>query len=218
MKLVFRFCSDVIHQWGSLVTSGAIIGVIGIWQATGHPVPPSVYWSIAGIGLFIAFYLAWRKEHIAKELATAVERPFAVIRFAYELGDNTACLYVKNTGVIADFFAQLHMPYELEDVHARWAHTNDVRTRIPFGMERKLLLAKLNYTWGGITSSQWEIFYTREGLGIGSKKATYSSLVGHPDSQASDIHLQVTVASDPDMKEGVQLRRIVLHSNMAEEE
>jgi hypothetical protein len=213
VSLLYRFIRAVIHHWGSLVTSGAIIGAIGIWQATGHPVSGYVYWAIAGVGLLIAFYLARQEEHIA----AAIAKPFAEIRFAYDRADTTACLYVKNTGVVADFFAQLRIPYEREDVHARWSHTNDVRTRIPTGIERKLLLAKLHYTLGPVSMSQWEIFYTREGRGIGSQKATYSSAIGIPDAQAPDINLEVIVASDPDMRGGVQSKRIVLHSNRAEE-
>ena len=200
------------------MTSGAIIGVIGTWQSTGHHVPGYAYWAIAVIGLFSAFYLAWRGERIAKEQAIETLKPFAVLRFSYEPGDNSACLYVKNTGIIADFFAQLRVDGEPADVHARWAHTFDVRTRIPNGIERKLLLAKLYYTRGGPSPmSQWEVFYTRENLGIGSHMATYSSIVGNPDCQAPDINLKVIVASDPDMSGGVQPKRIVLHSNRAVE-
>jgi hypothetical protein len=214
---ISRFCRAVVRHWGSLVTSGAIIGGIGIWQSTGHHVPGNAYWAIAVVGLFIAFYLAWREERIAKEQATETLRPFAVLRFAYEFGDNSACLYVKNSGIVADFFAQLRGIDVPADVHARWAHTFDVKTRIPNGLECKLLLAKLHYTSGPVRMSQWEILYTREGLGIGSRKATYSSAVGNPDAQAPDINLEVIVASDPDMSGGVQSKRIVLHSNRAEE-
>src|SRR5438477_10256382 len=103
---ISRFCRAVVGHWGLLVTSGTIIGMNGIWQSTVHHVPGYVYWAIAVIGLFIAFYRAWREEHIAKEQATETLRPAALIRFAYESADNTACLYVKNTGVVADFFAQ----------------------------------------------------------------------------------------------------------------
>lgn len=69
--LAFRFLRDVVRHWGSLVTSGAIIGAIGIWQATGHHVRGSVYWAIAILGLFVAFYRAWNDERVAKEKALA---------------------------------------------------------------------------------------------------------------------------------------------------
>jgi hypothetical protein len=42
-------------------------------------------------------------------------------------------------------------------------------------------------------------------------------MVGNRDAQAPDINLEVVVASDPDMRGGVQSRKIVLHSNRAEE-
>jgi hypothetical protein len=146
----------------------------------------------------------------------STQKPFAKIRFAYEIGDHAAYLYIKNDGIIGDFFAQLRVSGERADVHARWAHTNDVRTRIPTGIERKLLLAKLHYSRELTPFSQWEIFYTSDSA-IGSHMATYSSMVGNRDAQAPDINLEVVVASDPDMRGGVQSRKIVLHSNRAEE-
>jgi len=63
------FIRAVARHWGSLVTGGFFIGVIGTWQATGHNVPPAVYWGIALIALFIAFFKAWVDERKAKEFA-----------------------------------------------------------------------------------------------------------------------------------------------------
>jgi hypothetical protein len=145
------------------------------------------------------------------------QKPVAQSRFSFE--DNCACIYVKNAGVIAEFFAPLRLEnyFRVGDVHARWAHTNDVRTRIPAGVERKLLIAELKYIYGPMSTSQWEIFYNRDGGGIGSTRPTYSSIVGHADGQAPDVRLEVVIASDPDMVGGIQSRRIILHSNRAEE-
>lgn len=33
--------------WGSIVTSGAFIGALGLRQGLGHHIPPAVYWTIA---------------------------------------------------------------------------------------------------------------------------------------------------------------------------
>jgi hypothetical protein len=151
-------------------------------------------------------------------LRERAQKPNGLIRFAYE--NNCALIYVKNIGTIGDFFSTLRIGLPMDDVddlHARWAHTNDTRTKIPSGMERKLLLAKLNYTHGGFTTSQWEIFFARDGVGIGSVRPACSSVVGHPDAQASDVWLEVIVVSDPDMDGGIKSRRIILHSNRAEE-
>jgi hypothetical protein len=52
----------VAEHWGSIVTSGVLIGVIGIWQATGHYVPHSAYWFVASLGLLRAFYRTWLGE------------------------------------------------------------------------------------------------------------------------------------------------------------
>ena len=67
MSFVFQFLRAVIRHWGALVTGGAIIGFLGIWQGTGHPVSPTVYWIVAIVGIFVACYLAWNEEREAKE-------------------------------------------------------------------------------------------------------------------------------------------------------
>ncbi len=72
---IFRFVREVLRHWGALVTSGAIIGTISIWQATGHRVNGGVYWAVAIVGAFIAFYRAWTEERVAKEKAIAIARP-----------------------------------------------------------------------------------------------------------------------------------------------
>lgn len=224
------------------MTGGLLIGLISIWQNTGHQVPGKVFWIIAILGIFVACYRAWNEERIAKEKALSEkasaelalakaeaiaesnrelarqQKPAAAIRFAYE--NNCAWIYVKNIGAIGEFFSTLRMGMsvdEIGDMHARWSHANDARTRIPSGVERKLLLAKLHYTYGAIATSQWEIFFTRDGIGIGSVRPTYSSVVGHSDAQAPDVWIEIIVASDPDMDGGIKTMRIMLHSNRAEE-
>jgi len=66
---VVQFIRAVVEHWGALVSGGAIIGFLGIWQGTGHPVPPTVYWIVAIVGIFVASYLAWNEERVAKERA-----------------------------------------------------------------------------------------------------------------------------------------------------
>jgi hypothetical protein len=66
---VFQFLRAVIRHWGALVSGGAIIGFLGIWQGTGHPVSPTVYWIVAIVGVFVACYLAWNEERVATEKA-----------------------------------------------------------------------------------------------------------------------------------------------------
>jgi hypothetical protein len=65
------YLNSVRKHWGTLVTSGAGIGVLGIWQSTGHFVPHWVYWSVGCIGLVVAFYKTWPDEHkIVQTLTT----------------------------------------------------------------------------------------------------------------------------------------------------
>ena len=230
LRSVFQFIGAVKTHVRVILTSSLLILAVGLAQTfgpAGHTLLyGAAYAAIIVIGLFVAFYRAWNDQRLEKEKAISEKREAvldaadhdkttAQIRFTYE--KNCACVYVKNTGVIADFFASLTATGYIEDAHARWAHTNDVRTRIPSGIERKLLLAKLHHTFGTITTSQWEIFFNRDGVGIGSTRPTYSSVVGHPDAQAPDIGLEVIVASDPDLDGGIHPKRIILHSNRAEE-
>jgi len=69
LSSVFQFLRAVIRHWGALVSGGAIIGFLGIWQGTGHQVSPTVYWIVAIVGIFVACYLAWNEERVAKEKA-----------------------------------------------------------------------------------------------------------------------------------------------------
>lgn len=67
---------DAVRQhWGSLVTGGALIGVLGIWQSTGHYVKPYIYWVLAIGCLLIASYKAWADEHEARTKAETHNKP-----------------------------------------------------------------------------------------------------------------------------------------------
>jgi hypothetical protein len=72
MRDFLLFLKAVAKHWGIAVTSGAIIGLVGIYQGTGHRVAPRVYWIIAAVGLFLAFYRSWLEQHqkIAIETST----------------------------------------------------------------------------------------------------------------------------------------------------
>lgn len=73
MWLPLRFADALVRYWGSIVPAGVLIGILGIWQSTGHKVPPSVYWAIAVLGLVPAAYRAWRDEHQQLEEARQKE-------------------------------------------------------------------------------------------------------------------------------------------------
>jgi hypothetical protein len=62
-----EFILAVARHWSTLMTGGIIIGALDLWQNTGHSVPPFLYWSVAIVALFVAFFRAWRDEHQAKE-------------------------------------------------------------------------------------------------------------------------------------------------------
>ena len=71
MKKPFRFVVAVAQHWGVVVTSGVLIGGIGLWQSTGHFVGHWVYWSVASVGLIVAFYRAWLSEYQSARELTA---------------------------------------------------------------------------------------------------------------------------------------------------
>jgi hypothetical protein len=65
------FVGAVFRRWMLLVTGG-VVSLGGIFWAQLGPVSKSnsiprwVFWSVAAICLFLAFYLAWRDEHVAR--------------------------------------------------------------------------------------------------------------------------------------------------------
>jgi hypothetical protein len=63
MLLPLKFITAVLKHWGIIVTSGIVIGLLSLWQNTGHGVPHSVYWSVAVIGLLTAFYRTWLDQY-----------------------------------------------------------------------------------------------------------------------------------------------------------
>src|SRR5450432_1064429 len=71
MRRSLEFANELIKQWGTLVTSGAIIGALGVWQGLGHQLSPAVYWTIALIGLVVAVYRVWLAEKVNYETAIA---------------------------------------------------------------------------------------------------------------------------------------------------
>jgi hypothetical protein len=62
MRRFLKFLRAVGKHWGVLVTGGVFVGAVGLWQGTGHPVKPSVYWALAMVGFFIACHKAWNDQ------------------------------------------------------------------------------------------------------------------------------------------------------------
>jgi hypothetical protein len=62
MRRLLEFTIAVVRHWGALVTGGVLIGALGTWQSTGHTVKPWVYWLVAIVALFVAFFRAWKDK------------------------------------------------------------------------------------------------------------------------------------------------------------
>lgn len=60
--LPIKFVQAVLSHWGTLLTSGIAIAALGVWQSTGHLVPPPVYWAIAIVGFLVGAYRVWRDQ------------------------------------------------------------------------------------------------------------------------------------------------------------
>jgi hypothetical protein len=68
---VLQFLRATVRHWGALVSGGAIIAFLSVWQGTGHAIPPVVYGVVAIVAVFVACYRAWNEERVAKEKAIA---------------------------------------------------------------------------------------------------------------------------------------------------
>jgi hypothetical protein len=74
MQLPLRFVRAVLNYWGTLLTSGLLIGALEWWQSTGHEIPRTVYWIFGLVAFVVAAYRPWRDEYQrADELQTRVD-------------------------------------------------------------------------------------------------------------------------------------------------
>jgi hypothetical protein len=83
---LYKFVSAVLQKWAVLVTGGVIIGAVGIYQATGHPVKPWLYKAIATIALVVAFFKTWDDQYALAEVEkTKNEKPEITGQVLYAL-------------------------------------------------------------------------------------------------------------------------------------
>jgi hypothetical protein len=77
---MWRFLVSVAKHWGSLVTGGIIIGIISIWQNTGHAVQAWVYWLVAIVAFIVACYKAWSQQvEEVESLRAELENPSKLV-------------------------------------------------------------------------------------------------------------------------------------------
>jgi hypothetical protein len=96
--LPLRFGQAVLRYWGSLLTSGVLIGVLGIWQSTGHTVPAAVYWTIAIVGFLIAAYKAWEVEYQSRSRFQASLAAYKRFQFQAEFVGAKREVYTYKNG------------------------------------------------------------------------------------------------------------------------
>jgi len=62
IRRTWQFITALAKSWGTLVTGGLIIGIIGVLQLTGHPVKLWVGWGIVVGGIIAACFVVWNKQ------------------------------------------------------------------------------------------------------------------------------------------------------------
>lgn len=131
-----------------------------------------------------------------------------------------AVVTVTNVGAIGDVWASLNIDGAVHgrtrDIFARWAHTDSVRARVAKGQTCRLVLAILRIGDIRMPLVTWQIPFSTEGNGAGISEAVSSSLLIGNDGQAADIHIYITLLSEPDSECGAMNFHAVLHSKRAE--
>jgi len=61
-RRVWQFIIELTRTWGGRVTGGWVIGIVGIWGLTGHPIAPIVGWAIGIGGIIIAAFQVWNRQ------------------------------------------------------------------------------------------------------------------------------------------------------------
>jgi hypothetical protein len=187
-------------------------------------VPFWVFLVLAILGIFIAPYILHKEDkakadEAVKELETKITaKPDIHSRFVYE--KNEAFLEVTNSGPGAEIWVPMKIEGmmqrgNLDNVFARWTHTNSVKTKIAKDQTCRLKIASLDIDHQALMG-RWIVYWTTE-KGPLEDRPIYSMLLGNADVQTPDIHIFVDVVSDPDNISGIKKHHVALHTRKAEE-
>ncbi|HEY1527814.1 MAG TPA: hypothetical protein VGH51_16395 [Candidatus Angelobacter sp.] len=77
IKQATEFLNAIRKHWGSLVTSGSLIGLLTLWQNTGHNVRTWIYWTVAIVGFGIACFKAWNDAVNKTETQVEIQKRHA---------------------------------------------------------------------------------------------------------------------------------------------
>jgi hypothetical protein len=178
-KEPFIFLNSVRKHWGSLVTSGSIIGVLSIWQGTGHSVRAWIYWLVAILGFTIACFQTWNKQqHIINDLHATVSvyenKALSTRRALYsQLGYQY--LYVKSL-VTKKFASTLEMEVaarligELDKTTYIWAKTQAAEF---YAMPEALHLDHMYKLIDKVAAMSRQDGFGRRCIGVGQDFLTY---------------------------------------------
>lgn len=88
-KRIVTFLLAVVWHWGNLLTAGVPIGILSMWQLTGHSVRPWVGWAIGLYAVLVGSFRAWdaqrnATERIANELKQETDKAQNLRRAIYK--------------------------------------------------------------------------------------------------------------------------------------
>jgi hypothetical protein len=75
IRRIWQFGAAITKTWGARVTGGVVIGVLGVWQLTGHTLKPWVGWTVIMGGVVVACFEVWNKQvEVSRELLNQLQQ------------------------------------------------------------------------------------------------------------------------------------------------
>ena len=72
---LWQFVAAITKTWGARVTGGVIIGILGVWQLTGHALKPWVGWAVIMGGVVVACFEVWNQQvEVSRDLRNQLQQ------------------------------------------------------------------------------------------------------------------------------------------------
>jgi hypothetical protein len=226
MDYVGLWLRAVLKHWKRELLGGVLIGLLAlISDLSGRTLPPHIYEGCAALLVFYAMFLAWRDQYtetqvlngqIADAKGRQNEGPFAILRF--DNGDGAVSLLVTNKGSLATFSASFFIDGDVKgnlkrDLCGRWSHTDSTETAIARGQTRRLILANVMFQE---IFQQWQILASSQSGNIYIPASQSGSARTVPIIRPADIVINGEIVAQPDLINGIQPFKVVLHAFEAE--
>jgi hypothetical protein len=125
-------------------------------------------------------------------------------------------ILVTNKGQAADFYAVFSISGQIapeQELFALWEHTDSIKTTIAKGQTRRIILANMMHR---NQLQTWQICATSETGHRFVQAPQHSCAVSTPIARAADIIITGQVVAEPDLVNGIQPFKVVLHAFEAE--